>query len=111
FCQAEDGIRDATVTGVQTCALPIYASACGMGWVLALFLACMPDDSVAQASTPMPQALAFARPTANGARNTHKIAPEESNAENEGAFAAPGSPVQFPEANSPPGKITKQMRR
>src|SRR5207245_7838657 len=24
FYQAEDGIRDATVTGVQTCALPIY---------------------------------------------------------------------------------------
>src|SRR5438128_10357234 len=24
FCQAEDGIRDATVTGVQTCALPIF---------------------------------------------------------------------------------------
>src|SRR5207245_8738229 len=24
FFQAEDGIRDATVTGVQTCALPIY---------------------------------------------------------------------------------------
>src|SRR5207245_9778041 len=24
FVQAEDGIRDATVTGVQTCALPIY---------------------------------------------------------------------------------------
>src|SRR5207245_8104785 len=24
-CQAEDGIRDATVTGVQTCALPISA--------------------------------------------------------------------------------------
>src|SRR3989442_10812425 len=23
FCQAEDGIRDAVVTGVQTCALPI----------------------------------------------------------------------------------------
>src|SRR5207245_6281676 len=23
--QAEDGIRDATVTGVQTCALPIYS--------------------------------------------------------------------------------------
>src|SRR5207245_6415661 len=27
FFQAEDGIRDATVTGVQTCALPIYAAA------------------------------------------------------------------------------------
>src|SRR5207245_4324182 len=26
FFQAEDGIRDATVTGVQTCALPIFAT-------------------------------------------------------------------------------------
>src|SRR5436305_11042350 len=28
FFQAEDGIRDADVTGVQTCALPIYTSRC-----------------------------------------------------------------------------------
>src|SRR5256886_4744101 len=28
FFQAEDGIRDLTVTGVQTCALPISASRC-----------------------------------------------------------------------------------
>src|SRR5688572_33335684 len=27
FFQAEDGIRDLTVTGVQTCALPIYEGA------------------------------------------------------------------------------------
>src|SRR5688572_32494990 len=27
FFQAEDGIRDLTVTGVQTCALPIYSLA------------------------------------------------------------------------------------
>src|SRR2546430_11316620 len=27
FCQPEDGIRDLTVTGVQTCALPIFAAA------------------------------------------------------------------------------------
>src|SRR5699024_11374307 len=27
FFQAEDGIRDRNVTGVQTCALPIYLSA------------------------------------------------------------------------------------
>src|SRR2546430_11598268 len=27
FFQAEDGIRDLTVTGVQTCALPIYIEA------------------------------------------------------------------------------------
>src|SRR5205085_4576302 len=26
FFQAEDGIRDLTVTGVQTCALPIFAA-------------------------------------------------------------------------------------
>src|SRR5260370_15784681 len=30
FFQAEDGIRDSSVTGVQTCALPIYIDApCG----------------------------------------------------------------------------------
>ena len=27
FFQAEDGIRDDLVTGVQTCALPIYSTA------------------------------------------------------------------------------------
>src|SRR2546430_6692889 len=44
FFQAEDGIRDLTVTGVQTCALPIFVSdvtldsrAVSPG---ALFLAC-----------------------------------------------------------------------
>ena len=39
FYQAEDGIRDVAVTGVQTCALPIYAKAftsskCTCGWYL-----------------------------------------------------------------------------
>src|SRR3712207_7600892 len=29
FFQAEDGIRDIGVTGVQTCALPISAAVCG----------------------------------------------------------------------------------
>src|SRR2546430_3194835 len=36
FFQAEDGIRDLTVTGVQTCALPILAGA--VGWTYALTL-------------------------------------------------------------------------
>src|SRR2546427_408023 len=31
FFQAEDGIRDLTVTGVQTCALPIFIGAMTMG--------------------------------------------------------------------------------
>src|SRR2546427_9561717 len=30
FFQAEDGIRDLTVTGVQTCALPILCNGCQM---------------------------------------------------------------------------------
>src|SRR5688572_31234710 len=32
FFQAEDGIRDLTVTGVQTCALPIYGAT--NGWMV-----------------------------------------------------------------------------
>src|SRR2546430_11040683 len=32
FFQAEDGIRDLTVTGVQTCALPILAVAYSLLW-------------------------------------------------------------------------------
>src|SRR6266481_2505975 len=32
FFQAEDGIRAGTVTGVQTCGLPISKSAPGNGW-------------------------------------------------------------------------------
>src|SRR2546427_1166730 len=35
FFQAEDGIRDLTVTGVQTCALPICFAACCAGSALA----------------------------------------------------------------------------
>src|SRR5437762_13938228 len=33
FFQAEDGIRDTSVTGVQTCALPIFAHKAGVGKV------------------------------------------------------------------------------
>src|SRR5256885_11432789 len=32
FFQAEDGIRDYKVTGVQTCALPICAAKCLLAW-------------------------------------------------------------------------------
>src|SRR5256885_8624207 len=36
FFQAEDGIRDYKVTGVQTCALPIYPVS--LAWAVALFV-------------------------------------------------------------------------
>src|SRR2546429_9225197 len=35
FFQAEDGIRDVAVTGVQTCALPIFLCAAGLVYRLA----------------------------------------------------------------------------
>src|SRR5207245_3072055 len=54
FLQAEDGIRDATVTGVQTCALPIYR---------AVFFELGPD-AVARAiygGNPFPESVAVGR--------------------------------------------------
>src|SRR5689334_24535024 len=36
FFQAEDGIRDGTVTGVQTCALPIFLFLLRLGWLFRL---------------------------------------------------------------------------
>src|SRR5437764_4783948 len=38
FFQAEDGIRDTSVTGVQTCALPIYITLPLFGLGIGLFL-------------------------------------------------------------------------
>src|SRR5699024_11337096 len=35
FFQAEDGIRDRNVTGVQTCALPIFMLWALLGWQIA----------------------------------------------------------------------------
>src|SRR2546430_10303577 len=39
FFQAEDGIRDLTVTGVQTCALPISYAVLDHGWPFAVLVA------------------------------------------------------------------------
>src|SRR5256885_7245176 len=48
FFQAEDGIRDYKVTGVQTCALPIYALAAELGGAqLALDAVAQIDDRAA----------------------------------------------------------------
>src|SRR5688572_32031401 len=38
FFQAEDGIRDLTVTGVQTCALPIFGFAYGTAYLLPMLI-------------------------------------------------------------------------
>src|SRR5699024_12050386 len=44
FFQAEDGIRDRNVTGVQTCALPIYELLRGVGEHLLRPLGKIADD-------------------------------------------------------------------
>src|SRR2546430_9969703 len=46
FFQAEDGIRDLTVTGVQTCALPIYTSCSAAGYQV--------PPGIADATVPNP---------------------------------------------------------
>src|SRR5256886_4335489 len=53
FFQAEDGIRDLTVTGVQTCALPIYGdNICApRGKSFWLPLGCRETDDTAPASS------------------------------------------------------------
>ena len=61
-----------------------------LGWVLALILACMPDQNVARASTPKPQALVFAGPAGKEDREMNKTSREEWNAQTKDAFAASG---------------------
>src|SRR5260221_7866985 len=43
FFQAEDGIRDHCVTGVQTCALPIYTSHTAISRLMTLFITVPPS--------------------------------------------------------------------
>src|SRR5437762_4694469 len=58
FFQAEDGIRDTSVTGVQTCALPIYrCSTEGAAWPEAT-PTLAPAATMAPA-TPIPRTLVF----------------------------------------------------
>src|SRR5688572_32198603 len=47
FFQAEDGIRDLTVTGVQTCALPIFCASVVNGSLLGAVtsIRCVPLDN------------------------------------------------------------------
>src|SRR5438876_451164 len=51
FFQAEDGIRDGRVTGVQTCALPIFATA--TAWRISSIRAHCPAIAVDMASLPV----------------------------------------------------------
>src|SRR2546425_2898953 len=56
FFQAEDGIRDKLVTGVQTCALPISGtlpSMSGLSWLAVLKISSLPPARASHAQ-PLP---------------------------------------------------------
>src|SRR5690606_39451425 len=88
FFQAEDGIRDFHVTGVQTCALPIYTEAAA--WLvtddkhlaeavreeLARQLAALPDPAVARASLERWGLIAVCRDMEEAVLLANVLAPE-----------------------------------
>src|SRR2546430_12689921 len=55
FFQAEDGIRDLTVTGVQTCALPIYSDS-GCAIAASGRVCCAPGAAVKNAISQIAEA-------------------------------------------------------
>src|SRR5437867_13289785 len=67
FLQAEDGIRDRTVTGVQTCALPISSG----GGSSAQTAAARPRSSVCSSASRRPQP-AGSRPVPRSARSEER---------------------------------------
>src|SRR2546430_13251581 len=75
FLQAEDGIRDLTVTGVQTCALPIFAPPRGVERRTARLVLEDPDPGEG-AVLDLAQDLAhlLAHGGADDARATHVVA-------------------------------------
>src|SRR5260370_42339716 len=56
FFQAEDGIRDSSVTGVQTCALPIFWAATGAAIAACILL--RPDGGILLAAVALYLAVA-----------------------------------------------------
>src|SRR2546425_12659635 len=75
FFQAEDGIRDKLVTGVQTCALPISIEVCDIcrGYVktITTLTAIRPDDVLLHDLATLPLDMAalerdYRRPAARG---------------------------------------------
>src|SRR5688572_32141699 len=62
FFQAEDGIRDLTVTGVQTCALPI-SRPCRRTWLMTCLKAPVCIASSAPAKPARTHCCTSARPT------------------------------------------------
>src|SRR5438270_2767171 len=79
FIQAEDGIRDLTVTGVQTCALPISTKSSAKLWApLAVLAQPTADDLVALAVFLPPRALDRSEERRVGKEWSARWAPDHS---------------------------------
>src|SRR2546430_13711411 len=87
FFQAEDGIRDLTVTGVQTCALPIYrfndlasvraAVAAAEGDVAAILVSAFRHDFALDQELPTPEFARGLREICDEARSEERRVGEE----------------------------------
>src|SRR5207245_5352265 len=87
FFQAEDGIRDATVTGVQTCALPIFAIAL-MSEPCASTVAAIRPSTISEKYSAGPN---FSATSASGGANSAMITVDTQPAKNEPIAAMPSA--------------------
>src|SRR5256885_9405607 len=73
FFQAEDGIRDYKVTGVQTCALPIsqFSGVAGNPYAITVTLGSNPNYSVTKTDGTLTVKAAVATVTANNKTKTY----------------------------------------
>src|SRR5688572_32796540 len=76
FFQAEDGIRDLTVTGVQTCALPISGWQVTVDGTPALFVEQLESKHIRQRMATTPQVFGNAAVIAGGRSEERRVGKE-----------------------------------
>src|SRR5258706_8033118 len=94
FFQAEDGIRDWSVTGVQTCALPISSELARRSLLSPPGIAKRLDrlqtaGFVTRASNPRDRRSSILRLTPRGQRVVHAITTKQLDCDNAAVFAIP----------------------
>src|SRR5699024_11250365 len=95
FFQAEDGIRDRNVTGVQTCALPIYLAPTGPRLAPSSIVREVPDTTTGVSSRKRPSEARWLAQPLNGSawmRSEERRVGEEPGGGSRGARARAGRP-------------------